>query len=159
MCRWMTVEAFEVFPISMASTRGRSCEILSWFCTSQSSEFVLLCSLGQMRPPPVPGTPPLPPFEMVTFNRDQPAHFLPARDNKVLRKLAEADAGEAWRLFHYRLPADDKTPTGENPDARSFAVGSVAAGRRLDAASTGSGTTAAIAAGAGSGSASATTST
>src|SRR6188474_2096439 len=56
MCFWIAVVAFAVLPISMASTRGRSCRILSWFCTSQSSEFALLASLGQISvgPPPAP---------------------------------------------------------------------------------------------------------
>ena len=73
------------------------------------------------------GHPPLPPFELVTYGRDQPSHFFPHRDNKTLRKLAEADAEGTWRLFHYRIPADEKNPKGECPDARAFAVGSVAA--------------------------------
>jgi hypothetical protein len=72
------------------------------------------------------GHPPLPPFELVTYARDQPAHAFPHRENAVLRDQAKADPDATWKLFHYRLPADEQNPNGECPDARTFAVGSVA---------------------------------
>ena len=67
------------------------------------------------------GHPPLPPFELVTYSRDQPAHYLPPRQNAYLKALAEKDADAAWARFHFRHP--DK----ESPDGRNFAVGTLAA--------------------------------
>jgi hypothetical protein len=64
------------------------------------------------------GHPPLPPFELVTFARDAPRHYHTARQNAA---LATMDPAAAWKNFHYRNPKD------ECPEARDFAVGTVAA--------------------------------
>jgi hypothetical protein len=58
------------------------------------------------------GHPPLPPLETMTFSRDQPAHFIPPRDNKYINGLSDDDA---WKLFHVRK--------GESASARQVAVG------------------------------------
>jgi len=64
------------------------------------------------------GHPPLPPFELVTFARDAPRHYHTHRENAA---LAAMDPAAAWKNFHYRNPKD------ECPEARDFAVGTVAA--------------------------------
>src|SRR5213079_1423062 len=60
------------------------------------------------------GHPPLLPLEVMTFSRDQPMHYKYARDLPYFDTL---DAGDAWRLFHYRK--------GECQPARQVAVGAV----------------------------------
>lgn len=72
------------------------------------------------------GHPPLPPFELVTYCRDEPWHYYTHRENASLRRLAREQPEKALALFHYEEPADDKTPNGVSPDARDFAVGTVA---------------------------------
>jgi len=61
------------------------------------------------------GHPPLPAFELVTFCRDQPAHYHTPK-NEAIEKL---DAKAALERYHYR-PADV-----EVADARNLAVGGV----------------------------------
>ncbi len=61
------------------------------------------------------GHPPLPAFELVTFCRDQPAHYHQAK-NEALEKL---DPKAALERYHYR-PAD-----AEVADARNLATGAV----------------------------------
>jgi len=61
------------------------------------------------------GHPPLPPFELVTYSRDQPRHFIANRDNKALKAMeAKLQAN-----FHYR--------PDEMQDTHDFAVGTLAA--------------------------------
>jgi Cytochrome c554 and c-prime len=58
------------------------------------------------------GHPPLPPFETLTYGRDQLAHSKAPRDNEYINSLSEDDAR---KLFHYRK--------GESAPARQAAVG------------------------------------
>ena len=73
------------------------------------------------------GHPPLPPFELVTYCRDMPRHYHTYRDtpgishNRFLTEMASKDPDKAWKTFHFRLPKD------ECPNARDFALGTVAA--------------------------------
>jgi hypothetical protein len=69
------------------------------------------------------GHPPLPPFEVVTFAHDAPRHYYTHRENKA---LAAMPAEAAWKNFHFRTPADKEHPEGECPEARAFALGTVA---------------------------------
>jgi hypothetical protein len=62
------------------------------------------------------GHPPLPPFELVTYCRDAPRHYFPARENKVLAAMKP----EQQERFHFRDPAK------ECPEARNLAVGALA---------------------------------
>jgi hypothetical protein len=63
------------------------------------------------------GHPPLPPFELVTYCRDQPRHDFPPRENKVLASMKP----EQQARLHYR------DPQNESPEARNLAIGTVAA--------------------------------
>jgi hypothetical protein len=65
------------------------------------------------------GHPPLPPFELATFSRDEPMHWRPAADVKYVSELAAKDAAKAKDLFSYRK--------GETEAARLAAVGAVTA--------------------------------
>jgi hypothetical protein len=67
------------------------------------------------------GHPPLPAFEMAAYGADQPAHYHPPRENKGLKKLAEENAAQARKNFHF----DQDEFTG----ARDIAIGCVAAFR------------------------------
>lgn len=62
------------------------------------------------------GHPPLPPFELATFSRDEPMHWRPLADVKHITSL---DPAKAKELFSYRK--------GENEAARLVAVGAVVA--------------------------------
>src|SRR5207248_1119020 len=73
------------------------------------------------------GHPPLPPFELVTFCRDQPRHYFTHRENKSLAAAAEKDDEATRNNFHYSLHASASKTNGICPDARDFAVGTVAA--------------------------------
>jgi hypothetical protein len=64
------------------------------------------------------GHPPLPPFELATFARDAPRHYHTHRENAALAAL---DPAAALKNFNYRNSKD------ECPEARDFAVGTVAA--------------------------------
>jgi hypothetical protein len=46
------------------------------------------------------GHPPLPPFELASFCRDQPMHYLPAKESKFI-KLVAKDPVKSWELYHY----------------------------------------------------------
>lgn len=61
------------------------------------------------------GHPPLPPFELVTYCRDQPRHYIPNRDNKAIKAMEPKQQAN----LHYR---------GEElQDTRDFAIGTLAA--------------------------------
>ena len=62
------------------------------------------------------GHPPLPPFELATFSRDEPRHWLPPSEFPIIRDL---DPTVAWERYGYRK--------GENEAARLAAVGAVVA--------------------------------
>lgn len=72
------------------------------------------------------GHPPLPPFELVTYCRDEPRHYFTHRQNKYLKDLAKRDPNRALTSFHYQPPAEADAADGVYPDARDFAVGTVA---------------------------------
>jgi len=61
------------------------------------------------------GHPPLPPFELVTYCRDQPRHYIPNRENKAIKAMEQKSQAN----FHYR--------DGELQDTRDFAIGTLAA--------------------------------
>lgn len=61
------------------------------------------------------GHPPLPPFELVTYSRDQPRHYFTPSENKALKALPKEDAE---KYFHFR--------SEETENARAFAIGTVA---------------------------------
>jgi len=70
------------------------------------------------------GHPPLPAFELATFSRDEPAHYMPPSRNLHFANILRGDlAGQddrekkAWKLFHY--------DPHEIHSARLAAVGSV----------------------------------
>lgn len=70
------------------------------------------------------GHPALPPFEMVTFCRDEPRHWFTHRENKV---LAAMDETQARTNFHFAAPATATKTSGVCPDARDLVIGAVAA--------------------------------
>src|SRR5262249_38286090 len=69
------------------------------------------------------GHPPLPPLEVMSFSRDQKAHYKLARELPYLKDLAEKDIANntdnAWKLFHFRGYKIESQP------ARQVAVGAI----------------------------------
>ncbi|HLW67245.1 MAG TPA: multiheme c-type cytochrome [Gemmataceae bacterium] len=59
------------------------------------------------------GHPPLPPFEVASFSRDQKMH----RNEKDVVYFGKLSDSDSWRLFHYRK--------GESQVARQLAVGAI----------------------------------
>lgn len=55
------------------------------------------------------GHPPLPPLETMRHSFDQPYHYKLAKDLPYLTKLAKTDPDKAWKLFHFRGPAELQT--------------------------------------------------